>query len=169
MIFRLTKRDDGSAAMTFVRADGSTTGGRLGAGAFGAWHDLAHYAVEGALGLSSGFFGLLIAGWNLADFAAKGVAARLPDEAIVAECIVGQLTNEVFAGRIPVSDEFNVLVGEAVAGVRPSAVAPKLSDDQLAALHTQLLALVAQWRALPPGQTLELRYPAAAAKPDDSS
>ena len=106
MKLKIKKRDNGDAVMTFVRDDGSATSGRLGAGGFGAVHDLTHYVVESTLGLRAGFFGLLAQGWNIPDFEVRSAARQLPDESIVAECIVGQLTNAVIGGHAPSADEF---------------------------------------------------------------
>ncbi|MDI1337225.1 MAG: hypothetical protein PSU94_13660 [Lacunisphaera sp.] len=160
MKLKIKKHDAGDAVVTCVRDDGSATSGRLGAGGFGAVHDLTHYAVETTLGLRQGFYGLLAAGWNIPDFELQGAAQQLPEEALVAECIVGQLSNVVFATQEPRAEEFNWLVGSAVAGVRPGARAPAISDDVLRRMKQSLDTLLARWRALPAGKTLELEYPA---------
>lgn len=154
------KQADGGAGVTFVRDDGSATSGRLGSGGFGAVHDLAHYAVETTLGLRLGFYGLLAQGWAIADFAVKGAAGRLPDEALVAECIVGQLSNTVFAGREPPLDEFNWLVAAAIKGARPGAAAPLISAGDLRRMKQSLDGLLTRWRALPSGAAIELAFPA---------
>ena len=161
MKLQLKKRPGGDAVVTFVRNDGSSTHGRLGPGGFGAVHDLTHYAVETTLGLRQGFYGLLAAGWDIPDFEVKGTAGQLPDEALVAECIVGQLSNFVFNGQEPCADELGWLVREAVAGVRPDADVPVISTDTLRRMKQTLDALLAHWRALPAGETLVLEYPAA--------
>ena len=158
MQLQLKKKAGGEPVITFVRDDGSGTSGRLGTGGFGAVHDLTHFVVETTLGLRQGFYGLLADGWDIPDFAAKGHAARLPDEAIVVECIVGQLTNAIFAGNVPAADEFNWLVAEAVRAVRPRAAAPAVSAAVLAAMRQQVDAHLAAWRALPVGQTLTLAF-----------
>jgi hypothetical protein len=156
---RLKKKNDGEPVVTFVRADGSSTSGRLGSGGFGAVHDLTHYVVERSLALRSGFFGLLAQGWQMGDFNAPGAAARVPDEAIVAECVVGQLANVVLGDQPLDPAEFNWLVAGAVAAVRPGATVPVLSSETLSRVHRQLLRLLDEWRALPPGRVLELEFP----------
>ncbi len=160
MQLRLKKKPRSPAVITAIRRDGSTTSGQLGTGDFGAWHDLAHYAVETTLGLRSGFLGLLEQGWNFGDFTAPGAAAGFPDEAIAAECIVGQLTNLVLSGPEVDCDDFNWLVGLAVGGVRPQAVAPVLDKKQFHALRECYEGLLARWRALPDGEALQLTWPA---------
>ncbi|SDR93980.1 hypothetical protein [Opitutus sp. GAS368] len=156
----LKKAKDGRPTVTFVRADGSSTTGRLGAGDFGPVHDLTHYAVEMTLGLQQGFYGLLAAGWNITDFEEKGTAARLPDEAIVAECIVGQLTNTVLGGPEVTTADFSWLVREAVRAQRPAAAVPAIDDAAFRTMRERLAVLLTRWRALPPGETLELPWPA---------
>jgi hypothetical protein len=155
---KIKKKSDSDALVTFVRDDGTATSGRLGSGGFGAVHDLTHYVVETSLRLRSGFFGLLAQGWNIPDFEAKGADARLPDEAVVAECVVGQLSNVVFAGQPVSADDFNWLVTQAVTGVRPGAAAPSISAETFAHMQQQLSDLLVQWRALPLGNALELEF-----------
>lgn len=159
MRIHLKKRAGGEAVVTFVRADGSATSGRLGSGGFGAVHDLTHYTVETTLGLRQGFYGLLAQNWDIPDFELPGAARQLPDEALVAECIVGQLSNAVFARHEPAVDEFNWLVHSAVDGVRPGAAVPSINAEILHQLWRTLDTLLARWRSLPPGETLELEYP----------
>lgn len=158
MQVRLKKAKDGRPTVTCVRADGTSTTGRLGPGDFGPVHDLTHYAVETTLGLRGGFYGLLAAGWSIPDFEVKGTGRRLADEAIVTECIVGQLTNAVLGGREIAAKDFNWLVGEAVRAARPAAVAPTVDDALLRTMRERLAALLARWRVLPPGETLELDF-----------
>lgn len=155
----LKKAKDGRPTVTFVRADGTSTTGRLGPGDFGVVHDLTHYAVETTLNLRQGFYGLLAEGRNIPDFEVKGTGARLPDEAIVAECIVGQLSNIVFGGRKITLADFNWLVTEAARAQRPGAMAPAIDDVSFRTMRERLAALLDRWRALPPGETLELPWP----------
>ncbi|HEY5060709.1 MAG TPA: hypothetical protein VII52_04185, partial [Gemmatimonadaceae bacterium] len=71
LIIRIKKKSDGSAALSCIRADGTTTwqqqNGKLGR--FFPLHDLTHYAVESVLGFRNAFYGLVASGWDLADFA----------------------------------------------------------------------------------------------------
>lgn len=132
--------------------------------------DLTHYAVETTLGLHQGFYGLLATGWNIPDFEVKGATWQLPDEALVAECIVGQLINAVFVGREPPAEDFKWLVRSAVDGVRPGTTVPVVDAEILRQTRHTLGGLPARWRALPPGGALELEYPpapSAAAPPAD--
>ena len=159
MKIRLKKVPQGRPVLSVVRADGSVTTGRLGTDGFSPVHDLAHYAVETQLRLSSGFFGLIAQGWDLPDFEVPGASAGFPDEAIVVECVVGQLTQVAFSTQPMSLDEFNWLVIQAVAGVRPGASAPVFDAAGFDRLRDEFLVLVARWRLLPEGEILELDFP----------
>ena len=60
-----------------MRDDGTRTWGKLHP--FFPEHDLTHFAVEGVLGLTEAFFGLVRSGWQLDDFSTPGLRARLPE------------------------------------------------------------------------------------------
>lgn len=156
MKFRLKKRGSGEAIVTFIRDDDTSTSGQLGQAGFGAVHDLTHYVVETTLRTRDGFFGLLAAGWDIADFERKGAAREIPSTAIAVECLVGQLSNIVFNGRQLPAEEFNWLAAEALRGVRPEATAPTVGDGTLNQMIAQLAALARRWRELPLGGIMEL-------------
>lgn len=152
----LKKRGSGEAIITFVRDDDTSTSGQLGQAGFGAVHDLTHYVVETRLRTRAGFYGLLADGWDISSFERRGAAREIPDAAIAIECVVGQLSNIAFNGRMPSAEEFNWLVAEALRGVRPHGVAPTVDDATLSAMFEQLTTLTRRWRELAPGGTIEL-------------
>src|SRR5215213_3012558 len=86
---RIKKKNDGSSALSCVRADGSTTWQRQDGqqGRFFPLHDLTHYAVESVLSFHNAFFGLLASGWNISDFGKIEMRTRMPAEAMLAELI----------------------------------------------------------------------------------
>ncbi len=140
------------ASLRCRRPDGSATWSRVQA--FFPLHDLTHFAVESELGLRQGFFGLIASGWDLSDFTQPGVAARLPAEGIVVENIVGtverlgeELTAADFAGALADS-----LAGQNLPPYRT------LGDEELKRIREKRAALIAQWRALPVGETLRLEF-----------
>ena len=163
MKIRLKKKTADRPVVSVVRTDGSTTSGRLGANDFGAVHDLAHYVVESRLALANGFFGLLAQGWNIPDFEVRGASSRFPDEALVVECVVGQLTQVVFSAQPVTVAEFNWLVSQAVGAVRPAVSAPQFDAAEFDRLREEFVALVIRWRLLPAGETLELDFPVTSA------
>lgn len=164
MKIKLKKKSEHESVLAVTRTDGSFTGDRLRSEGFGAIHDLTHYVVEQTLELDCGFFGLLERGWNIRDFDNKANTAAIPDEAIVIECFVGQLTNVVLRGPRVDIEAFNWLVGEAVAGVRPNSVVPQLSGETFSLLCEQLAKLLSQWNALHVGESLELEFSATKSK-----
>ncbi len=153
MRIRFRKDGDGGGALTYMRDDGSTTGMRISG--FFAQHDLMHYAVETVLGLDNAFIGLIAAGRDIADFE-KDAKAWLPTEAIVVETIVGQLLYER-AGSAS-RDEFQDAVSAACAGL--GVTAPTLTVARVDAARARFEELLAAWRALPAGETMELPWPA---------
>jgi hypothetical protein len=80
---RFTKRTDGAVVLQCVRRDGSVTWERHDKQAvFFSFHGLSHLAVETVLGFRRGFYGLIAAGWDIADTTGKGKRGKLPSEGI---------------------------------------------------------------------------------------
>ena len=157
---QLTKRADGSVVLRCLRADGSATWQRQDGhhALFFPFHDLSHFAVETTLGFRQGFYGLLADGWDIADTGGKGAHGRLPAETILVEHLVGLLDRERVGGAPPMAAaEFNAQLAQSVAAHGIASV-PALTDAQLAAIRRRIDALHAEWAALPPGGTLELRF-----------
>ena len=100
LLIRIKRASDGSAALSCVRAGGSTTWQRqLGAtGAVMPAHDLTHYAVESVLGYRRAFYGLVADGWDIDDFAAPYPRGPIPEEAREAEMVVGVFDTERMMG-----------------------------------------------------------------------
>ena len=96
LTIRIKKNTDGTAALSCTRADGTVTWQRQqGAqGLFFPRHDLTHYAVETVLEYRSAFYGLIATGWNISDFGPPWPRGQMPEEAGVAELIVGFLDAE---------------------------------------------------------------------------
>ena len=141
------------ASLTCRRPDGSATWSRVHS--FFPLHDLTHFAVESELGLQQGFFGLVAAGWDLADFTSPGVAARLPTEALTTENIVG--TVERLGDDLSPAEFATALADSLAAQNLPPH--RELAADELARIRATRAALIAQWRTLPVGDTLRLEFP----------
>jgi hypothetical protein len=164
LLVQLTKRADGATVLRCVRADGSTTWQRQErqhARHF-PLHDLAHYAVETELGFRGGFYGLIAEGWDIEDTTGKGARGPLPPEAIVVEYVVGALDVERAGGSEWSAEDFNAQAANYFAGKGSPAPRP-LSDADLSCVRSRIAELHALWWELPAGETLELRYPRAAA------
>jgi hypothetical protein len=145
----ITKKPDGSGALSCTRADGSVTWqNRDKHAAFFALHDITHFAVETLLGFQSGFFGLIAGGWDIGDTTGKTARGYLPDEALAVEQIVGMLDSERAGGAIWTADEFN----GTVAMKRP------VTDAEWIAIRSRRAELFRRWHAVPPGQKLQLTF-----------
>jgi hypothetical protein len=103
LIIRIKKKTDGSAALSCIRRDGTTTWQRQEGqlGRFFPLHDLTHYAVETVLGFHQAFYGLLAAGWDISDFGTIASRGKIPDEAGLAESVVGFFDLERMTGENP--------------------------------------------------------------------
>ena len=156
LTIRIKKVPDGPPVLTAVRADGSSTWQRSNA-AFPV-HDLVHYSVESALGFRNAFLGLLAQGWELTDFGRPWPRGALPEEAVFAEAIVGEVWR-CFLLREPLTAaELN----ERVAAHRKEHGLPLLrtvTEGELSTAVARLGELAMRWRSLPVGGTLELPFP----------
>jgi hypothetical protein len=127
-------------------------------------HDLAHYAVESVLGIDDAFFGLIAQGWAIDDFASPGVVRRLPAAAMYVERVVGYVERGMAPDAAALAAAL-ALDGTTVADATEAAGAefPAVTEEQLAAITALRAACIAEWQALPPGETLRLTFPATPA------
>jgi hypothetical protein len=148
LAIQINKRRDGGSVLRCQRPDGSVTWQKQEGSnaAFFPVHDLTHFAVEATLGYRRGFFGLIAEGWDIEDTTGKGRRGRLPEEAIEVERIVGLLDRERASGEVMDAAEFAEFAGR------------RLADGQLQAVRSRCAELLWQWRALPPGSAIELRW-----------
>jgi hypothetical protein len=120
-----------------TRDDGSEESWRWPAG--GPPHDLIHYAVETELGLTGGFWGLTAAGVELSALTPEQAASLNEAEAVV--------NAATWAVAIP---------GYTRAEARP----PELGPERFHAACDAAAEWMERWRALGPGETLLVEYPA---------
>ena len=164
MVIHLKKGRDGPSTLACVRADGSRTWGKEHP--FFPLHDLTHCAthcaVESVLALDQAFFGLIAAGWDIDDFAKPGASATMPLQAFLAEHIVGMLDRERALPEPLTAAEVNEAVAASLSASDRQRF-PPITDAQLATVRALRRALEARWHALPPGETLEIEFPARAA------
>jgi len=156
---RLKKNADGTAALTCVRPDGSTTwhSPKGAQGHFFALHDLTHYAVETTLGVSRGFYGVVASGWDISDFGKPEKRGQLPADAGWVELIVGFLDMERAMGEMYSAADWNekARLYYDTNGGQPVR---ELGDDELNAIRDRRRELFSLWAAVPPGGTLELDF-----------
>ena len=160
LTIRIKKKTDGSAALTCVRADGSTTWQRQEKllGLFFPLHDLTHCAVESVLGFDQAFFGLVAAGWEISDFSGTGLKYRLPAEAHLAELIVGFIDLEYRTGHGSRADDCNAKIREFFAESKLAMPDFAVDDAQLAAIRARRDELFARWSEVRPGDALEVPF-----------
>ncbi len=104
------RKPDFSNVFKCIREDGTETWQRRH-GEFFVYHDLHHLAVESVLGLKSGFYGLVILGWNITDFGTPWPRGPIPAEhsyeALYAETLAALLDQEFQTGHRAGVAEFN--------------------------------------------------------------
>jgi hypothetical protein len=162
LTFRIKKRPDTSAMLVLVREDGSSTTGSIGPpGGYGPVHDLAHYVVERALGLSEGFLGLVASGWDIRDFEQKGAARRLPAEAILAEVAAGEMSRQAMMWQWSSAEDYAWAVETTVRKSQPECTLPAITHDMFEGMRAELLELRQRWNQVAPGETLELTFTTA--------
>lgn len=160
LTLHLKKRPDGGSALTLERADGSRTWQRQDRHAqFFAGHDLTHFAVESELGVRNAFYGLVADGWDFEHFDKPWSKGPLPAEALWVESLVGLLDVEraqIANGSPALSlEECNAhldLQGTEARAPR------RFTAEELRRIRDRRDGLLADWRALPPGETLVLRF-----------
>jgi hypothetical protein len=154
------RQRDGAVVFRCTRADGTTTWQKhQGNGAlFFPFHDLSHYVVESTFGFSEGFYGLIAAGWDIADTSGKGARGALPAQAGIAEHMVGLLDRERVGGAPPLTaEEFNGILSELVESSRISH-APTVTESQLATVRSRISELYDKLASLQPGTSMELFF-----------
>jgi hypothetical protein len=156
---RIKKRADASAMLTLLRADGTSSSGAIGPpDGYGPVHDLAHYVVERALGLTKGFLGLVASGWEIGDFEVKGTAKTLPAEAILAEVAAGEISRQAMVWQWSSADDYAWAVETTVRKSQPDYALPTITHEMFEGMRSELLGLRHRWNQLAPGETLELSF-----------
>jgi hypothetical protein len=157
---RIKKKTDGAAALSCVRADGSATWQRQEGqlGTFFPLHDLTHYAVETVLGFKRAFYGLLAEGWDITRFAEPGMSRKLPEEAGLAEVLVGFFDLERATGTRATAEDFNWKIETYYHEHATPTPTFRMTDDQLDRIRSLRTDLFARWHAVRPGDSLELTF-----------
>ena len=164
LALRFTKHADGSSMLQCTRADGSVTAQRHAGqqAAFFPVHDLTHFAVESELGFAGAFFGLVAAGWDIADTTGKGRRGPIPPDAMAVEYLVGALDLER-AGSVEWTAESLNAHARAMAEKDGRPAPRELSDPDLDRVRAQIRSLLARWASIPPGGTLDLSFDSSSA------
>jgi hypothetical protein len=165
LTIRISKRPDGDAVLTCLRPDGSSTWHRQKGkhAAFFPYHDLAHYAVESTLGLARGFYGLVAEGWDFSDFGSPWPRGPMPADADPAEFLVGLVDIERTGGGDAPIEKVNEEGRRFCAQNGIAKPWREITSDELKRMRTLTSELYARWRALAPGQAMELEFKVPAA------
>jgi hypothetical protein len=157
---RIKKKTDGAAALSCIRADGSATWQRQDGqlGTFFPLHDLTHFAVETVLGFKRAFYGLLAEGWDITRFAEPGMSRQLPEEAGLAEVLVGFFDVERATGTRATAEDFNWKIETYYDEHATPTPTFRMTDDQLDRIRALRADLFARWHAVQPGDSLELTF-----------
>lgn len=154
---RLKKMADGSASLSCTRADGSVTWQKQEGqqGVFFPYHDLTHYAVESVLSIK-GFYRVVASGWDIGDFGKPWPKGPLPEEAHLAEVIVGFLDTERASRTTWSPEEWYAAAAAYFAQHQiPHPSLPTIDD--LRRIREERARLFDRWDRLPPGETLKLQ------------
>jgi hypothetical protein len=138
-----------------TRDDGSTTWAKVQD--YFPLHDMTHYVVETTLRIPNAFYSLVAAGWDISEFAVKGNAKRIPAEANLVEALVSRLQNELMPGVHFTPESYNEEVLAILEGIGNPARRP-VTQDELTEMRTRLRELIAEWKALEPGESIELDF-----------
>jgi len=158
MEIHLKKGRDGKSTLACVRPDGSRTWAKLHP--FFPEHDLTHCAVETVFGFRQAFFGLVQDGWELDRFEQPDGRRGMPREALWAEVMVGLFDQERAIREPKSAATFNEALQLALAGVKVAAFRD-VTDAELERVRAIRDEWTGRWRALPPGDTLVVPFPAA--------
>src|SRR4051794_21887497 len=155
LIIELTKLSKGGALLKCTRSNGSVTWQRNedARGAFFAFHDLRHYAVESVLGYTKGFYGLIGSGWDVSDTTGKGSRGALPDEAAAVEHLVGMLDADSPKQGGASAEELNQYA-RAHALQNGRSMPQALTEDSLRQIRATVSALHSDWLNLSEGATM---------------
>jgi hypothetical protein len=158
MLIRITKGRDGPNILTCVRENGSSTWAKVQD--YFPVHDMTHFVVETTLGIPNAFYSRVRDGWDLSEFTVKGNAAKLPPQANLVEALVGRLQRELMPGTEFTAESYNEEVDAVLEGIG-HAERRHVTDAELGEMRARLRELMSQWKALEPGGSIELSFPAA--------
>ena len=115
--------------------------------------------VETTLGISRGFYGLILEGWDITAFSSKGAAKQLPPETNLVEALVGRLQADLMPGSNLTAGSYNEEVTAVLEGIGNPLRRP-VTDEELAAMRRGIRDLLSHWSAVEPGGSLDLEWTA---------
>ena len=155
MQLRISKHLDKPHTLLCRRDNGTETW--MASDEFFVRHDLSHYAIEKTLGYRNAFLGMLNEGMDLKAFEDRDTRLQLvvSAEGGWAENMANLFLMETAQGQV---NDFNAMLTEAFVRIGAAVGPTYLSNDEIAAIRTLLKQLLADWAALPVGETLVLEF-----------
>lgn len=168
MRITITRLDEHRYETVIVRDDGVSFHVQGVAHMFAIPHDLAHFAIEKALGLRSGFWGSIAEGAVFQTMTYLGGRRRphatersktllkANSRALAEAEVVVRIFNDAFQqGHGPDSP---VLLGRLQAGAAARSKALRFSEAAIAAAYAAYNDMLAGWKRVPAGGTLEVTW-----------
>ena len=155
MQIRFTKNTGKQNVIKYIRDNGTETW--MYCDDFFIRHDLSHYALEKILGYKTAFNGMLNAGMDIRDFDDKEKRTKLSvtAEAWYAENLANLFLIEIAQGAF---DDFNQVQQTSFVSFNQQYPPIILPDEKIKEVRHHLTDLLAKWKALPSGETLELSF-----------
>ena len=174
MRLHLTRLDERRYETVIVRDDGVYFHVQGVGHMFAIPHDLAHFAIEGALQLRRGFWGSVADG-AVVDSMTHVSGRRRPraaersrevlranhHELMEAECLVRLFNDALEEGHGPHSPVLRTRLADYLQN-SPGPSTRRVSDAEIEGACAAWRRMLEQWRALPVGGTLELSWSAEA-------
>lgn len=160
MIIQFKKQLGKPSVLTCIRDDGSKTWVKMYPGIEA--HDLAHYAVETALKFENAFYGMVAKGTNIEDFELPRenrpevvLPKNLHSEALISE----HLVNLIMVRAQTKDTEMHIpYLLDNILNENELPFPKNLTAATMEKIWTTFLKLDSQWKALPIGATMELKF-----------
>jgi hypothetical protein len=155
MQLRVSKHLDKPHTLLYRRDNGTETW--MASDEFFVRHDLSHYAIEKTLGYRRAFLGMVNEGMDIRAFEDRNVRSQMAisAEAGWAENMANLFLMETAQGVV---NDFNAVLTEAFVRIGAAVGPAYLSEEEIAAIRSLLKQLLADWAALPVGETLVLEF-----------
>jgi hypothetical protein len=155
MQLRISKYFDKPHTLLYRRDDGTETW--MASEEFFVRHDLSHYAIEKTLGYRTAFLGMVNEGMDIKAFEDRSARLRMvvSAEGAWAENMANLFLMETAQGEV---NDFNAVLTEAFVRIGAGVGPVHLSPGEIGEIRSLLKRLLADWAALPVGETLVLEF-----------
>jgi hypothetical protein len=121
-------------------------------------HDLTHFAVERAAGITKGFWGSLAAGKTLDDLMGRTGQAPMDSDGLMmqVERAVAVLQGGIKAKEDPAAEWERIVAMSRIQGAEPASW---FTRELVGRVHEHMRQLLGRWNATPFGASMELTWP----------